>query len=315
MLPIPDHLDEIDLAWMSRALGSRLEAMTRLPGPAGFGATSQIGRFALEGDGPARVTVKIGRAGHPHPSMFRREVRSYRELALPAPRCHVAVTVDDAFVLVLEDLGHAHHPRSGARHDQARALLSTLGRWHHQHRAPVDGWPTKELPDGLAHQEAVRGGLERPDRPRFGVTPATERALRALIDGLPGALGDLAASARGLLHSDLHAENVLFDEQRVVLLDWQNTACGPLAIDVAGALTCIAPEVLDKDGDALLDDYHATVGTPRDDAALRGAVGFVSYTIPWLADHAATSARAPLAIDAHWQRLAAAIRFTWGRTG
>ncbi|MEM6930197.1 MAG: phosphotransferase, partial [Myxococcota bacterium] len=139
----------------------------------------------------------------------------------------------------------------------------------------------------------------------------TERALTALLDGLPSAFANLAASSPGLLHSDLHAENVLLDGERVVLLDWQNTACGPLAIDVAGALTCIEPDVLEEDGDALLDSYHATAGIPRDDAALRGAVGFVCYAIPWLADHAATSVRTAWAIDAHWARLAAAIRLTW----
>jgi len=310
MRSIPSCLDEVDVVWMSKALGVRVAGVRRLPSPRGFGATSQVGRFALTGDGPSTVVVKLGRADHAHPSMYIREVRSYRELALPAPRCHHAAVDGDAFVLVLEDLGHAHHPVAGADRDQARAMLAVLGSWHRANRG--EDWPTKSLPDPSAHRDRVRVGLERLDRRRFAVTPETERALDALLDDLPGALACLAISARGLVHGDLHAENVLIDGDHVVFVDWQNTSWGPLAIDLAGALTCIAPAVLEANGDALIDGYHTVAGTPRDDAALRGAVGLVCYAIPWLADQAATSDRAPSTSNGHWARLAAAIRLVWG---
>lgn len=316
-IDIPRTIDAVDAAWLSDALGTSIEAVTRLGPPRGIAMTSRVARLALRGAGPASLVVKLAHPDRPHPSMYAREVRAYRELTgLPRPRCWFAGLEEDAFVLLLEDLSDAvpGHPFEGASEHQAHALFRTVADWHREHWGGHAAWADKAIPPAELHAKQVREGWEMLDRQRFVACPRLERAMARMIDGMGDAFDALRASPTTLVHGDLHVENVVFDGLRTIVLDWQNASTGPAALDVAGALTCVAPGIVATHGRSLLDTYRRAVpGVPEDvDAAVRGAVAFVAGAVAWLATHVDRTERKLDGMQAHWASLASAVCLTWG---
>ena len=314
MIRVPRSLDEVDAAWMSAALGTRVESLSPTGPLAGLVVTCAAARFRLTGDGPDTVVVKLGT--HDDKGMNAREICTYRELAeAPLPHCWFAEHDGTRSVLVLEDLSPLHpgHPITGATEAQTIALLDQIAGWQRAWWTRTGIWPDKVLPDGVSHGQRVSGGWARLDRDRFPASPDTARAIEAITRDMPHHLDLLARSPASLVHCDLHAENVWFDGDRVIVLDWQNTTRGPAAIDVAGALTCAAPGVIENGWEALLEHYRRRLGVwPDGPAALhhavRAAVAYQAGAIAWLADNASTTDRTEAAMRGHWDRLSTAAR-------
>lgn len=228
-------------------------------GPCGTGQLADSYRFTLTydppGAGPATVVGKFAsedatsRAFGKQSGYYRTEIRFYAELAaslsvvLPKP-LHAAIDADETeFVLLMEDLGPAlvQDQLVGCSADQAALVVEQLAALH------ADSWRRPDLAE-LAWLQGTSASF----------TYVTDN-FAATVEGFGDLAGDLVpeadlAQARLLLphlgawkraftdpqclwHSDLRADNILFDarggELPVALLDWQGVGYARGTIDLA----------------------------------------------------------------------------------
>jgi len=258
------HLDEIDAQWLTGAMraagtlnGGRVAAVERET--CGTGQLADSYRFTLHheppGSGPATVVGKFpsddatSRAFGQQSGYYRNEIRFYEELApslsvaLPTPIHAALATNETDFVLLMEDLSPARvvDQLVGCTPDEAALVMEQAARLH------AGSWKSAEL--------AAVGWLQGTASSFVGVTdnfPQTTRTFAETFgDLVPEA--DVAQAARlnehldtwkaiftasrCLWHSDLRADNLLFDAQDgtvpVAVLDWQGVGYGCGTIDVA----------------------------------------------------------------------------------
>lgn len=277
-------LDDLDVRWLSEALGFEVDYVRSEPLAAGVGVQSEVARLHLEGDeAPETVIVKIGSADPVRRTyassfgIYEREVRFYEELA---PEVEVRVpqalhtTLDDGgarFVLILEELrgGRSVDQLDGCALDDARTVIDALadlhGRWWDRPRlhelrwlpGPVDAESTTYIETAAELVGPLRQGHELDD--------AAQPWLDALVGGKYLALLErwAASSVTTLCHHDLRFENLLFDltaSEPLSLLDWQRVQRDPGIVDVASFLGQHVPTQLRRDHeDALLRRYHDAV--------------------------------------------------------
>ena len=153
---MPIEIDDIDAAWLTAALGSRLPAGVKVRSfsvetiGTGVGLMGLLYRLTVEYDGdggdtaPPTVIVKLPvliDATRQVASAYRfyeKEVAFYRELAaetaLHTPEVYFgAHDLDtDNFVLVMQDVGHlrAADQIAGCERDDALAAVAALARHH-----------------------------------------------------------------------------------------------------------------------------------------------------------------------------------------
>lgn len=337
-IAIPSSIEDVDAAWMTSALaaaypGIEVSAVTRGEPTAGIAITSRVARLRLElrgAPGPTGVVVKLRNPAWPHgATMYEREVRFYRELAakhaLPAPRCYHAAydAMSGAFALVLEDLGDGAHRLEGFDRDEALAVLDRIAAmhaaWWNSGTLRAADWPGKIYP--LERGERMLANFRRrwPElaaREHLPTGDALHAAAADIDDDFPGALAALADRPPTLIHSDLHAENLLLTQRaghpRVVAIDWQNAAFACPAFDLAMVLTAVAPDVIRAHHDELLAHYAATLSRPDYPLLLARADlttclrWMLAGGINWYLDFQAESLRDAATVRAHWTRLTTA---------
>jgi aminoglycoside phosphotransferase (APT) family kinase protein len=174
------------------------------------------------GDGRS-VVVKVADGDGP-----ANEARFYEQIdAAPAPRAYHVASDGDLVVLVLEDLtaGRLGDALLGCSLDDAVLVLERMAAF----RISGDGFP--RWGDRLARRQdrydaAVDVFLER-HGDRF---PAE---IRTLAERLRSRLAQVVAPLAdgGLIHGDLHLDNVIFDGDRPVIIDWQTACVGHPALD------------------------------------------------------------------------------------
>jgi aminoglycoside phosphotransferase (APT) family kinase protein len=334
---IPEHIEDVDARWMTRALqatcpGIEVVDVTTGGPTGGIAITSRVARLRLQlrpgTSGPTAVVVKLRNPAWAHgETMYQREVRFYRELAaasrLPVPRCYHAAYDESsgAFAIVLEDVGDVRpgHRLGGLDRDEAGAVLDAIATmhaaWWNSDQLRAAAWPGKGYP--LERAERMLANLRRrwPELEARGHLPVDD-ALRAAVaridDRFPAALTALGDRQPTLIHSDLHAENLLLDGLRVIAIDWQNASFACCAFDVAMVLTAVQPDVLRADLLALLARYTATLARP-DYPAPHLLTDVTTCThwmlaggINWYLDFEAESIRDTATVRAHWTRLATA---------
>lgn len=210
--------------------------MTRLGEESGF--ASQVVRVELAaGQEPTSVVCKIGEG-----EAALREAAFYRDVAAVAgvrvPRCyHIEEDISSATAcLVLEDLAAARTVDSLAdcsTSDAHRVVDGLAGfhgrRWrsasdrlpwapalavgHAIDRLPAR-WPVFLERHGDRVPAAVRAATER-------VGLSQRRQLERLCEPVT------------LLHADLHLDNIMFDGDDVIIMDWQRACVGHPAADLA----------------------------------------------------------------------------------
>ncbi|MBB3082365.1 phosphotransferase [Geodermatophilus sabuli] len=278
----------IDSAWMTQVLTQadllRCGEVAAVHREAcGTGQLGDSYRFTLEydvpGAGPATVVGKFAsedpasrefgrRSGY-----YRSEINFYNEIApgssmsLPHP-IHARLAENETdFILLMEDLSPARTVDQlvGCTADDMALVMEQTAILH------AESWHDAEL--------ARRPWLGGPVAIFNEVTDAYADVLR----GFPELCGDLVpeadlAEAAGLIphtaawkrvlndpqclwHSDIRADNVLFDarggERPVVLLDWQGLGFGRGTIDVALCLgTSMAVEERRRHERDLVGVYH-----------------------------------------------------------
>jgi hypothetical protein len=212
----------VTAAWLSAALQRDVTTAQweRIGADRGF--RSVIGRVTLD----ARSSVVVKLTTYEGADV---EVRFYQEFPdAPAPRVYYA-QADERVVLVLEDLtsGRPGDGLRGCSIDDAVLVLERMAAF----RAPGDGFP--QWVDRLAMRQ------ERYDRSvdvfleRFGDRFPSE--IRALAERLRSRLARVLAPVLErnlkLIHGVLHLDNVIFDDDRAVILDWQTACVAPPTFD------------------------------------------------------------------------------------
>jgi Ecdysteroid kinase-like family len=260
--------------WLDAALGVEVRALTAEP-LAAAGAFCTLERWTLDhdGDAPATVIAKLPREGEIRGvgqalGLYERERRFYAELAGEVPvrtaRCYHPGDGDGAREpMLLEDLGamRAGDQLHGLAVEDARALLGEAAALHARHWEGVsqDWLFALEHPVNVAVlTQVVASGLPVL-RERFA-----NRFTAAQLDTASGAcerIDDvLRACGTGpmtLAHGDLRLDNLLFDGEAAIWLDWQTVARTRGTHDVAYLLSgSVDADVLSAHWRELLGSYH-----------------------------------------------------------
>ena len=285
------RFDAIDAAWMTRALrGAGVLADGRVVDvarePCGTGQLADSFRFTLSYDVPgAGPPTVVGKFPSDDPASrdfgrrsgyYRNEIRFYEEIAttlsiaVPTP-LHAALAPDETeFVLLMEDLSPARivDQLHGLSADEAAVALEQMARvhagsWRRADPAEV-GWlggtvasfgqVTDAFPALTASFADTYGDL----------VPQADVDEAAQLNGFLDAWKSVLATPQCLWHSDLRADNLMFDvhggERPVALLDWQGVGYGRGTIDVAYFVgTSLDTEVRRAHERDLVAAYHRSL--------------------------------------------------------
>lgn len=216
-------------------VGQRVVAVDEIPGAGGY--TPALRRIATLADASTvfvKAAVNALTAG-----WLRTEQRSYEALAGATflPR----YLGSDGEVLVLEDLRSGHWPPPWRPGDLDRV------------RSTLDAVANHPVPPGARTVEEAGGAMLRvwskvADEPapflalRLCAPEWFERHIGTLVDA--EARGALEGDA--LVHFDVRSDNLCLLDDRVVLVDWNNTLRGRADFD----FTCMVPSVTLEGGPA-----------------------------------------------------------------
>jgi Phosphotransferase enzyme family len=139
-------------------------------------------------------------------------------------------------VLVLEDLSAAHWPPPWSP-ERVTALLDALERIAAT-PAPAGLPSLEERRDDLAGWERV---AEDP-QPFLSLGLCSPRWLEEAMPALLAASQNCVLAGDSFLHFDVRSDNVCFDGERVVLVDWNWAAVGNPVVDVAAWLPSLEAE-------------------------------------------------------------------------
>lgn len=216
MRPSDDLLERVPLL-----LGSDVAAWHPVTG--GYTTTE---RWSLDFADGRRVFVKRSTA-----DFISEQLRAEHETLLALPpgfRCEVLGFEDgDRPILALEDLRHATWPPPWGPGDVER-VLETLERVA---RTPVPA----HLPSEERYRDVFSGWqhVHRDPSGFLSLGIASREWLDASLPALLDAERALALDGDDLVHWDVRSDNLCFEDDRVVLVDW-NWACrGPARTDVA----------------------------------------------------------------------------------
>lgn len=265
--------EEISSAWLDAVLGAaghELLGSERI----GTGQMSQNHRVRyLDPEGAAATLVvklasddPMSRATGVGMGAYHREIAFYRELAerIGGPLAPCVLAEYDAaegwFTLVLGDVAGAVQGDQIAGCDLARARIAmeTLARVH----APVLGDLTVGTAEFLNQPNPLDQGLLTQLLPgfleRYGPQISDEHA--ELCRRFVASLDAWAADRRpplGLVHGDYRLDNLLFAEERAVVVDWQTVSWGPALLDASYFIGgCLDAETRRTGERELLASYH-----------------------------------------------------------
>jgi Ecdysteroid kinase-like family len=281
---IPIAPSSITADWLSEVLNSNVRVCKVEQIAMGVGLLGRLFRVHLDGgpEVPATVVVKLptldltARKNFCEDAEFYlREVSFYTDIGVANPlrpaRPYFAA-FDEAthdFVLVLEDLGRLRNADQiiGCSVPDAETVIDGIAR-HHAHwwdndRLASLGWLKTYNTDPFP---AVVAGTYRAAWPVFAervgydMSPAMRDFGERLPSLLPWYLAEIARRPLTFLHGDLRLDQLFFpvntDDAPLTVLDWQITAKGRGAFDVAYFLSqSLTPKTRRGCEDALLDRY------------------------------------------------------------
>jgi hypothetical protein len=242
--------DEITPDWLAKALGLA-DVGDLTVDPIGTGQMSRnlrVGYRVSGGSGVEHIVVKIAsddpnsRATGVGLGAYAKEVCFYREFGSRAagsvPTCRLA-EYDEAegwFTLLLDDLhpAQAGDQITGCAPDVAERALIALARV----QGPVLGDPELAVAPWLNTPSPLSPQLYDQVSPLFleryadRVTPEHAEVVRRFGTVL-AAWGADREEPLGLAHGDFRLDNLLFDDQRCAIVDWQTVGWGPVLRDVA----------------------------------------------------------------------------------
>jgi len=258
-LAMPIAIGDIDAAWLTAALASRLPEGVEVRSfsvetiGTGVGLMGLLYRLTVEYDddrdraAPPTMIVKLPvlidatRQVALAYRFYEKEVAFYRELAaltsLRTPEVYFGAhdLETDNFVLVMQDVGHlrAADQIAGCQRDDALAAVAALARHHASfwNDARLAGDELAWLPFGSDSPtpEGVQQGFATSWEPFVEfIGEDLSPDIKAVGDWLPSAARDLLSVPDGhaitVAHGDYRLDNLFFDDSRTVTaLDWQIT--------------------------------------------------------------------------------------------
>lgn len=237
-------------------VGRRVTSIDDIPGAGGY--TPALRRIATLDDG-STVFVKAA-ASELTARWLEAEQRSYAALG---PRSFVPRVVGgDDGVLVLEDLRHGHWPPPWRDGDVDR-VLATLADV--AATTPPDDAPDLETATG--HMLRLWHKIAEDPEPFLGLGLCTKEWFDSAIDTLVDAESRGTLDGDALVHFDVRSDNLCLLDDRVVLVDWNNTARGRPDFDLIAFAQGVAveggppPDEIAPDADpclvAMLTGYFA----------------------------------------------------------
>jgi aminoglycoside phosphotransferase (APT) family kinase protein len=249
----------------------------------GIGYISRTFRVRLEWDHPD-ATPRSLIAKLPNPArlddldasgkrMFRREAMFHREVAPTAPvrtplafAAEVDANTGIAFLL-FEDLSSLKSYSDGEtvsleKVQNCLAQLAALHAlyWNSKELAEMDwlGHPALTGIDTISSEEFVRNWTSMVDSGAHELSPAHFRLAELLSGRMEMVYEALNAAPETLVHADLHQENLFFDGDDAVFIDWQLAERAPPAKDFAKlTAACLEPAQYASEAPALLRHYHS----------------------------------------------------------
>jgi aminoglycoside/choline kinase family phosphotransferase len=259
-IPSRDELDPATLTALLRSSGHlddsvAVRSATFSPLGTAGGMMSEVMRCTLAYDGatsaPTSVIVKtattdehrrfVATAGQ----LYQREISFYTHIAQDAPvrvpKCVYAAMDHETndFLLILEDVGHQRSIDQVAGVDvtDAFAAIKLMAQWHAR-------WWGRDLNELSKHFFAWNGEFNKAAFPMvFGSNWDTAKEVYgsrlpadivAFGDGFVERSGDILDGLMGpdtLVHSDFRADNLLFDGDTPMLLDFQMLSVGCGLVD------------------------------------------------------------------------------------
>lgn len=231
-----------------------------------YWVNSELGAFCLRVSRPGYQSLPnlsseiawlsaLAQAGHHVPEPYQSRIVTASVPEVPEPRYCVAFRWQE---------GEFRH--SGFSPSDARLLGQAIGRLHQF----TSEW---QLPDGFERQEQ-HGWVTRPN-PFVSASPILSEEDRDLLhgewnDAAAMVLGlERSPDRYGLIHADLHAGNLLFKDDRLNLIDFDDASFAFLVYDFAAALAYEGEKPsYEAVRDACLDGYSSVRTLPPDTEAL-----------------------------------------------
>lgn len=269
--------------------------------------------MSLVGGRVVHLVAKVARPGRFEPVLYEQEVGFYQRMSERidcVPRAHFAAVDRDGRFLLILDRAEGEHLPEGFDEVTARAALAAIATvhgacWGDEGVGPRRVFSPSEaqhLVDGVsAGWDVVSGRL-----PRHMASPPL--------------IADLAAEAALLLpitltHNDLHAQNVLVDEDRVTFVDWQNATFGHPMLDVANLIAgCVRPDVQRRCWRSLLAHYEASLrraGGPELSDVVAQYATASGLLFAWVCEYVANASEAEVEARSmllqHWERVCTGV--------
>ena len=251
--------EAVDAAWIEALLakaGCRVTITSLDVARIGTGQLGDTARFCLTyapGGDPAPATL-IGKFSSTDPtsrevaaawSLYAREVRFYHQLAAKAriavPTCYGAqMDAAGGFALLLEDLAPAApgdqfkglSDRNATRAVREAARLHAAF-WDQGEGAELAWLDTQARGQPFYTAEVFRGAWPGfRDRYDEMLSDAQRRVCDALAEDYD-IYDRPPPRPRCVTHNDFRPDNMLFDDARLVVVDWQSVALGCGAVDIA----------------------------------------------------------------------------------
>lgn len=265
-MPLPDLHDHAVLTRLLAPLGVELESDPQAIGE-DFGFASTLVAVTTSSHGP--VVVK---AWDPTAHGLG-EIEFYAEWAPRLPirlaACHVSAAGDELALLVLEDLRPVRQGDELARatRAEATAIARSIALVHAATIDVDDPLPPPRFGRRLPPEWHDTRRVAWVDR--FGL-PEHPLARAVVVHSVVAeeiAVSLWSDAPEGLTHSDLHLDNVVYDGDEPILLDWARPGWGPAVHDLSSVLYSCARV---GDFDAVIETHREIV--PTDDDQVDGAM-------------------------------------------
>ena len=260
-LPLPRRQSDISPEWLGEVMGRRIAdiKVRTIAEGAGFMGRLAVVDIAYDDgeEGPASVVVKLptdepgGVALGQMLRLWEREARFYLDLADHLPvrtaRCYWAGGEAESgiFGLVIEDLSPLTNPDqlTGATVGQAATAVDYLARLHAHESGEARTSRLEWMPS--TSSDPMYLGLQpmlEAVWPAFVANLGDQAApdtLRLIETSIPSLTANLQTQLLPptLVHSDFRVDNMFFDGDEVVTVDWQAVAQGQGLYDLAYFLT------------------------------------------------------------------------------
>lgn len=276
-LPLVTTIEEITPAWLGRALGAEVRAVTA--SPVGTGQIGTCYRLAIDGDPdlPATLLAKLPAVDPAARTLlanpYRTELRFYREIAptvaVRVPHLSYADMAEEGgdFVLLLEDLAPAVQgdqiagAPAAAVEDAVVNLAGLHGpRWCDPALLEIEGLSLNGPEDAALMAELFGPAVDLFLANLDGLLPAEDAATVREIPAVIEQWALARAERFGLVHGDYRLDNLLFPPDGspgVVAVDWQTLSLALPARDLAYAIaTSLDPEPRRAAERHLVAAYH-----------------------------------------------------------